>query len=504
MVKWAVDGMIFLGSALMVYNIWGFIRYSRHLKAQENWDKGNGILRIPIVLLILFLMGYIVVGIFGKPDIVMAGILFGGSIFVFVMYRMLDKITQKILEARDHEAELLAEEETNRARIDFLSSMSHEMRTPMNVILGLDAVALRNPSLQPETRDQLEKIGRSGRYLMGLINSILDLNRIGEGGFAVTETDFGMSDMLAQVNAIATTQCEEKGLMYQMILSDEARGMYRSDEIILKQVLLGILDNAVKYTEAPGKVTLRVVCVSSGEKERVLRFSVEDTGIGIDPDFLPRIFDLFTKEDSSATSRFGGSGLGLPAAKSKIALLGGDIAVSSEKNKGSVFIVTVPLKLSERQQVSSEAVGEGELLSGFRILITDDIYENVEIVEDLLELEGAESEHAENGKIALEMFEKSQLYYYDAVLMDLRMPVMGGLEAVRRLRSLERADAKTVPILALSANALTSDIRECMDAGMNGHLEKPVDADVLYATLRKYIIQAHKERGANPQGEDTP
>ena len=178
MIRWMIYAMVYLGSILMVYNIYGFIRFARYVKAIKTWNSGNSILHIPIALLVCFLLGYLAVGLFGNPDIIMAGILFGGSIFVFIMYKLLSGITQRVVESERLEAELRVAEESNRAKTSFLASMSHEMRTPMNAILGLDAIALQDEALTPQTRDRLEKIDASARHLLDLINDVLDMNHI--------------------------------------------------------------------------------------------------------------------------------------------------------------------------------------------------------------------------------------------------------------------------------------------------------------------------------------
>lgn len=488
-VNLAIYGMVYLGSALMVYNIYGFIRFARYVRGLKSWGGKNRILQIPIVLLVLFLLGYLAVGVFGKPDLVVSLILFGGSIFVFVMYKLLNGITQQVVESELLEAKLMATEESGRAKSSFLASISHEMRTPMNVILGLDDVALKNPELGPQTREQLEKIGQSGRHLLGLINRILEMNQIETGTLTLKNEEFSLSGAIEQVNAIAHTLCEEKGLTYQTSISEDMRIRCVGDEVQLKQTLLSLLDNAVKYTEAPGTVSFSAECVSRDEKTRTLRFTVRDTGVGISEEFLPKVFDLFAQEDGSSTDRYGGSGLSLAVAKQVVELRGGTIGVESKKNEGSAFTVTVPLPYAgeERPAKPSEAGEEAISLAGRRILIVEDLPENAEIVADLLELEDAETEHAENGQIALDMFSASKSGYYDAVLMDLRMPVMDGLEATRRIRALNRADARLVPIIALTANAFESDVNASMEAGMNAHLAKPADADELYETLRRSI-----------------
>ena len=325
MLRWVIYALVYCGSAVMAYNIYCFIRYARFIRRVQSWKHSSGVLYVPIALMVLFLLGYLSVGIFGRPDLIVAGILFGGSIFVFIMYKLLNSITQRILENEKEktEAELRAAEETNKAKSSFLASISHEMRTPMNMILGMDTIALKNPHLEPETRGQLEKIGLSARHLLGLINNILDLNSIENGKLKLKNEVFSLSGALEQVNVIAQTISEEKGLTYRVSAPERLTGRYYGDETQLKQVLVRLLDNAVKYTEAPGTVDLALDCLTEEAGVRTLRFTVKDTGIGIDKGFLPHVFDVFSQEDSSSTNRYGGSGLSLSATKGILELMGG-------------------------------------------------------------------------------------------------------------------------------------------------------------------------------------
>ena len=438
------------------------------------------------MLLILFFIGYLAVGIFGDPDLIVSGILFGGSIFVFVMYKLMTHIKDMISEGELINAKLIAAEESNRAKTDFLASVSHEMRTPMNVIIGLDTIALREPDLSPDNRHRLEKIGESAKYLLGLINNILELNNAKTHEFEIKNELFSLSDSLRQVNAIASSLCEDKGLSYEFEYSDDVDGSYLGDETVLKQVLLILLDNAVKYTDAPGTVKLSLYFTEEDSGARTVRFTVSDTGKGIDSAFLPRIFDAFACENQSMTGGIG-TGLGLAVAKGYVERMGGSITAENGKDKGAVFSIMLPMTIIAEDPESQREQTEEITLEGKRILIVEDIPENAEIVADLLELEGVVSEHAENGKIGVDMFRESPIGYYDAVLMDLRMPVMDGLTATREIRNSNRADAGTIPIIALSANAFETDIKKSLDAGMNAHLAKPADADQLYATINKFI-----------------
>lgn len=488
MLKVIIYALIFIGSGLMLYNIYGFVSFAGYVKNLKGWSKKNTIIYIPILLLILFFVGYLLVGFVGKPDLIVSIILFGGSIFVFVMYMLLSRITKKIVENEKLEAKLLAAEEASRVKSEFLASMSHEMRTPMNVILGLDNLALNDKNIDPQTRDRLEKIGQSGRYLLGIINNILDINDMENGDYESGNEEFSLPDVLDQLNSIIDTLSEKKNIRYIFSIDEDVRGYYQGDELLIKKSLLSVLDNAVKYTNENGEVRFRVSGVADEESNelRAVRFVVSDTGVGIDEDFLPKIFDVFTQEDSSSTNQYGGSGLSLAVTKQMLQLRGGSIQAESKKDEGSTFTIIIPLKyIRPEDKQSTEAVGD-KSLKGLRILIVEDIPENAEIVQDLLELEEVETEVAENGQIALEMFGASPENYYNAVLMDLRMPVMDGLEATRRIRKLDRGDA-SLPIIALTANAFESDIKQTAEAGMNAHLAKPTDADILYETIRKFI-----------------
>lgn len=505
--QWIVYGMVFLGSALMIFNIIGFIRFAHFIKKSESWDQKNAILYIPIILLVLFLLGYLAVGIFGKPDLIVSGILFGGSIFVFFMYILLNNITKRIIDRERHEAELIATEQSNQMKNTFLASISHEMRTPMNVILGLTRKTAARQNLPDEVKEEVRKTHESAELLHVLINNMLDLSEIASGEFQINNEEFELTDMLRRVGDITQILCANRGLEFRTVVGDGTCFRYYGDEMLMAQILLGILDNAVKYTEAPGTVTFTTSCIAADEDTRTLEFMISDTGVGIDEKFLPKIFDLFAQEDGSSTTRFGGTGAGLAAVKSKLEMIGGTVKAESRKDEGSTFIVTVPLTLAGRQNKEpaageeapiaekEETAGAEEVsLEGKRILIVEDIPENAEIVADLLELEGAISDHAENGQVAIEMFSETPPFYYDAILMDLRMPIVDGLEAAKNLRKMDREDAKVMPIIALTANAFENDRQMTREAGMNEHLTKPIDPDLLYTTLRNYIYKTQQLR----------
>ncbi|MCR5137009.1 MAG: response regulator [Oscillospiraceae bacterium] len=496
MLKLLIYGMVYLGSALMVFNIYSYIRYARWIQQQGDWEHEVRILRLPIFLLVMFLLGYLGIGFFGKPDLLTAGILFGGSIFVAVMVFLIQRITNRILLNEKMAAKLLAAENSNRMKMDFLSNMSHEMRTPLNAILGQVRVSEETGDLSPETKKQMTRISASARHLLSIINDILDMSYIDAGMMEIRESRFSFSEMILQLNTMVSSDCQDKGLNYNCERIGEIDEEFIGDAMKLKQVLLSILDNAVKYTEAPGFVRSSVEQTALGPDSRRLRFTVEDSGIGIDPDYLSQVFDAFSREDFSNTGIRGGSGLGLPIAKNLAEMMGGGIDIQSEKGVGTIVTVTVVLgavvkdvspvpepKTESEEEEKADDDTEIEL-AGRRILIVEDIDLNAEILTDLLEMEEMSSERAENGQIAVNMFSEGAAGYYDAILMDLRMPVMDGLEATRRIRALEHPDAGRIPIIALTANTFEEDVKNCMDAGMDAHLPKPADIDLLCSTLK--------------------
>ena len=409
---------------------------------------------------------------------------------------------------------LTAAEEANKAKTAFLSNMSHEIRTPMNAIIGLDSLALRKEGLDPETREYLEKIGGSARHLLGLINDILDMSRIESGRMALRTEEFSFRDMLEQINSMARMQCADKGLRYECNMTGGVNDCYIGDDMKLKQVLINILSNAIKFTDAPGSIRLSVERTASFEDQSTLRISVKDTGIGMDKSFIPKLFDSFTQEDSSRSSKYGSTGLGMAITKNIVELMNGAISVESEKGVGTEFTVVITLKNCDHQgpkmsyvkpqdmrvlvvddeEVAAEharTVQDQEKkraeLKGRRILLAEDILINAEIVKEIVRMREAEIDHAENGRIALQMFEASEVGRYDAILMDVRMPEMDGLQAAAAIRALDRPDAKTIPIIAMTANAFDEDVQRSLQVGMNAHLSKPVEPERLYETLEELI-----------------
>ena len=520
---------------------------------------------------------------------------------------------------------LAAAEDANKAKTIFLSNMSHEIRTPMNAIIGLDSIALANPDISDETREHLEKIGGSARHLLGLINDILDVSRIESGRMTLRNERFSFSKLLEQINTIISSQCADKDIDFRCRMNGHVDDYYIGDDMKLRQSLINVLGNAVKFTHPGGSVDFIVERTAQYEGHSTLRFTVADTGIGMDKEFIPHIFDTFSQEDSSKTNKYGSTGLGMAITKSIIEMMNGHIEVESEKGVGTTFTITVTLKNTdslggagsqedidprsmsvlvidddpvacEHARLVLETVGiaaettlsgpeaiekvrlrdarrnpynlilvdwkmpdmdgvettrqireivgddsaiiiltaynwddvleeatqagvdsflakplfasnvldefqqavklkgitagvgpERADLAGRRILLAEDMLINAEILKELMKMREVEVEHAENGRIAVDMFAAQPAGYYDAILMDMRMPEMDGLTATTTIRAMDRPDAKEIPIIALTANAFDEDVQQSLQAGLNAHLSKPVEPENLFDTLELLI-----------------
>ena len=318
------------------------------------------------------------------------------------------------------------------------------------------------------------------------------MSRIESGRLELRKEGFSFPEFLDQIGIIIGGQCDDKGLRFTCERGAALEERYIGDHLKLKQVLINILGNAVKFTDPPGEILFTAEQSSCTEDQAALRFTMTDTGIGMDPDYIPRLFEPFTQEDNDNTSRYGGSGLGMAISKSFVEMMDGEITVTSEKGTGSTFTVTVSLGRVRRddvpeQEASGNAPPDEAALQGCHVLIAEDQAINAEVLTDLLELEGISSEWAENGRLAVDLFAGSEEGHFAAILMDMRMPVLDGLEATREIRKLSRPDAAAIPIIALSANAFEDDKKASKDAGMNSHLSKPVDPKLLISEIKKYV-----------------
>ncbi len=394
---------------------------------------------------------------------------------------------QELTESREALRDALAvAEKANKAKTAFLSNVSHEIRTPMNAIIGLNNIAMNDPTASDEVKGYLEKIRGASQHLLAIINDILDMNRIESGMMVIKKEEFSLDNAIEQVNMMIGGQCREKGIYYECIVKGKTDDYYTGDEMKLKQVIINILGNAVKFTPTGGKVQFLVEECARNERMTTFKMIFKDTGIGMSSEFLPHIFDAFSQEEPSNSTGYGSTGLGMPITKSLVELMNGSIDVESKKGVGTVFTATITLERSDRKKEEQEKHREENRnvdLKDRRILLAEDVEINAEIMIAVLETREIKTEHAENGKTAVEMFEGHEAGYYDAILMDMRMPVMDGLEAAKKIRAMDREDAKTIPIIALTANAFDEDVQRSMQAGLNAHLSKPVEPERLFDEL---------------------
>ena len=558
-----------------------------------------------------------------------------------VQYAYLDKESEQILITRTDvtdlleqqkqqqnmlEAALLTAEQANSAKSDFLSRMSHEIRTPMNAIIGMSTIAAQSIGDDTQVADCIGKIGISSRFLLSLINDILDMNRIESGKMLLKNEKIPFEEFLNGINAICYTQAQAKNIDYENVVDSSVEDYYIGDAMKLQQVIINILGNAIKFTPHGGRVVLHVQQIKKDQFHAVIRFIVNDTGCGISEEFLPQLFEPFAQEHSGTTTMYSGTGLGLAICKSLVEMMDGHIEVRSIVGTGSEFTIDVKMGITEESRtrylnnphyhfeqlktlvvdddvtvceqamitlkemkIKAEWVDSGakaiqrvqekwnqqqfynmilvdwkmpgmdgietarriraivgpdvtiiimtaydwanieqeaklagvnllmskpmfksSLISAFeralgkqteaatqvtpdfrfdgkRILLAEDHPLNVEVAKRLLEARGFVVEHADNGLRALEMYTTTPVGYYDAILMDIRMPQMDGLQAANAIRHLTKETARTIPIIAMTANAFDEDVQKSKMAGMNAHLAKPIEPQLLYQTLYDFI-----------------
>jgi len=387
---------------------------------------------------------------------------------------------------------LAAAEAASKAKTAFLSNMSHEIRTPMNAIIGLDSIALNDPDISDTTRNHLEKIGSSAEHLLQLINDILDMSRIESGRMMLKKEEFSFPKLLKTINTMFSGQCQEKGLDYQCHLHGEVDDYYIGDNMKLRQVLINILGNAVKFTPEGGKVELTVERKAKFDGKSTLCFIISDTGIGMSKEFLPHIFDAFAQEDSSATNRYGSSGLGLAITKNIVEMMNGDIQVESEKGRGTSFTVTVTL--DDSAQTHSDGGVEEIHPSDMTVLIVDDDPVACQHARLVLEKAGIAAEIASSGAEAIEMvrLRHARREPYNLILVDWQMPEMDGVETTRRIRSIVGRESA---IIILTAYRWDDILEEAVQAGVDSFLSKPLFA----ATVLEEFLSALKKRSAVSQ-----
>ena len=377
--------------------------------------------------------------------------------------------------------------EASEAKTRFLFNMSHDIRTPMNAIIGFSDLLEKHLDDKEKVHDYIKKIQLSGSFLLSLINYVLEMARI-ESGKATLRTEVGdAQELLGALNAVFEPAVEKKRLKYNCTLDVEHRFII-CDVTKVREIVLNIISNSVKYTPEGGSVTVQIKEIP-WEKEgwTAYRILVEDTGIGMGAEYLPHIFEEFTRERTSTESKVVGAGLGLPIVKALIDLMGGTIQVESERGKGSKFEVILPFEIASEEEVKDSYVKKEEKLYNRskekRILLAEDNELNAEIAITILEENGFKVERAEDGCKCMELFSEKPAGYYSTILMDIQMPNMDGYTASRKIRGMEREDAKAIPIIALTANAFDEDRNKAFAAGMNGHIAKPIDVGRMVRTI---------------------
>ena len=478
--------MIYAGSALMAYNIYRYMCFARDVRKHGNWDQEQRLFYIPICLLIMFFIGYLVVGFFGKPDLVMAGILFFGSVFVFVMLLLIRRTFDRIQENEQLEAKLSAAEEASKAKSFFLSNMSHDIRTPLNAIIGYTTLANQEGVAYEEKSEYIDKIGLASHQLLDIVNDVLDMSRIESGKFALEPTCVDLESCAREVCDLVRVQMEAKKIELS-VSCDVSHKWVLCDKAMMDRAVMNLLCNAGKFTEENGSVSLQLTELAGGDGTGSYEIRIKDTGIGMSPEFAERLFMPFERERTSTVSKIQGTGLGLAITKSIVDMMGGNITVRTEKGKGTEFTVTIGFPLADPQEETCSCEGDDISFDGMRALLVEDNMINMEIAQMLLEQAGFLIETAENGKIALEMTAASEPGYYDVILMDIQMPVMDGYTAAKAIRGLPDAGLAGIPIIAMTANAFQEDIKKAVEAGMNGHIAKPLDIPDMKATLQHVL-----------------
>ncbi len=410
---------------------------------------------------------------------------------VIVVITMISRTDRKLVRQKDEANQLLktAVDEANsanQAKSDFLSNMSHDIRTPINGIMGMTDIALKNIGNQDKVHDCLLKISGSSQHLLGLINDVLDMSRIESGKTKVNHESFDLRTCLNNCASIIGGQLETRDLELKCELDTFEHPLLIGDELHLRQVFINILGNSVKFTPDGGKIYLRAKETESTDGRAKFRFELADTGIGMKEEFLPHLFEPFAQEDDGMRTTYKGTGLGMAITKQFVDLMGGTIEVRSKLNEGTTFIIEMWIDIDSEAKDDDVKLEFHADLKGMKALLVEDIELNLEIAQSILEEEGAVITPAMNGQEAVDAFAGNPEGTFDVIIMDIMMPVMDGITATKTIRALERPDALTIPIIAMTANAYEEDIRKTKEAGMNAHLSKPIDVDALFKTLSQF------------------
>ena len=381
-------------------------------------------------------------------------------------------------------------QEANRSKSSFLANMSHDIRTPMNAIIGMTSLIRYDAGDKGKVIEYADKIDTSSQHLLGIINDVLDMSKIEAGKTVFKYSDFSIVDFIQELDTIFHSQIYEKNQTFTITKENIRHKWVNGDRVHLMQIFSNLLSNAIKYTQEGGEIQLLAEeCESNSSVYVKYRFLVSDNGMGMEADFQNTIFDAFTRAENSMTNKIQGTGLGMAITKNLVDSMGGTIDVESEPGQGSCFEIFMDLKIAEEKSVSPKLQTEtdeqdGNILQGMKFLCAEDNELNAEILTELLKIEGAECTICENGEELLKAFEQSAPGDYDMILMDVQMPVMNGYEATKAIRRSSHELAKTIPIIAMTANAFSEDIQHSLAAGMNAHISKPVEMKVLEKTIR--------------------
>ena len=375
--------------------------------------------------------------------------------------------------------------QANSAKSEFLAHMSHDLRTPINGILGMLTILEKSLDDPERQKDCWKKIRVSAEHLLSLVNDVLQVSRLENGWPAAVEEPFDLCAVLEECITVLSPLAEERSVLLKLETSGLRHRRVIGNPLHFKQILMSVIDNALKYNRPHGSVFVRAEETAFRAGTVSFRFVIEDTGIGIGEDFKEHIFEPFTQEHQDARTNYNGVGLGMSIVKKLVDQMKGTVVVDSHLGKGSVVQITLPIRADEtrREKPAEKECDTQDDVSGMQVLLVEDNELNCEIVEYILKEAGAEVATAHDGKAAVDAFEASPPGTFDCILMDLMMPVMSGYEAARVIRSLERPDAGTVPIIALSANAFEEDVALAKDAGMNEHLAKPVDIHKMFRIM---------------------
>ncbi len=423
----------------------------------------------------------------------LSGLLLCVLVLITILFIRNSQVKKRLeIMVRKRTAEL---ENASRAKGDFLSRMSHEIRTPLNAIIGMAHIARRSAvDESPKTLTAVDSIIAASGHLLDILNDVLDISKIEAGKFTLGIEPFSLVAAMRDVESIIIQRCRDKDIIWLTNLHDLPNIQVLGDQLRLRQVLINLLGNAVKFTPEGGQVELKVDLLTEDDASAVLRFTVTDTGIGMTEEQRSRLFLPFEQADASTAARYGGTGLGLAISQNLVVEMGGEISVTSMVGEGSAFSFTLTFAKSETvalEQIKDQPDSPLDL-SGKRILLAEDIAINRIILKELLQETQVLITEAENGEEVVRLFSESPEHYYDLIFMDIQMPLLDGYAATERIRGLNRRDARTLPIIAMTANAYREDIDKALASGMNGHVAKPIDIDAVKRLLRDLFLAAQQ------------